>query len=213
MIMFGKSRSNMEVVTADFLPSANQLYVIVADGDENIHTLHFDPEHPKSLSGTRLLHRSTFHVGHFPAKSILLPSTLSLTTSVLSNGISQTNGERMDIDNDSARQPLHHLLSSTQSGVLTLLTPLDEPTYRRLGALQTFLTSVLEHPCGLNPRAHRAVESEALGGRGVIDGTILARWKELSSQRRAEACAKLGVEEWVVRSDLEVVLGEGLGFL
>lgn len=56
------------------------------------------------------------------------------------------------------------------------------------------------------------VESEGFGNRGVLDGGVLRRWGELSSQRRAEACGKVGTEEWVVRSDLEVLGGAGLGF-
>jgi cleavage and polyadenylation specificity factor subunit 1 len=46
-----------------------------------------------------------------------------------------------------------------------------------------------------------------------VDGSLLRRWTELSSQRRQEACAKVGVDEWVVRSDLEAVGGGGLGYL
>lgn len=44
-----------------------------------------------------------------------------------------------------------------------------------------------------------------------MDGGVLRRWGELGSQRRAEACGKVGVEEWVLRSDLEVLGGAGLG--
>jgi cleavage and polyadenylation specificity factor subunit 1 len=117
----------------------------------------------------------------------------------------------MDID-EPATGPLHHILHTSQSGIISLLTPLSESTYRRLGALATHLTNTLEHPCGLNPRAYRAVESEGFGSRGIVDGDILRRFSELSSQRRAEACGKVGIEEWVLRSDLEIIGGAGLGF-
>ena len=69
----------------------------------------------------------------------------------------------------------------------------------------------MDHACGLNPRAYRAVESEGFGSRGIVDGGVLRRWGELGSQRRAEACGKVGVEEWALRSDLEVLGGAGLG--
>ncbi|KAJ9669033.1 mRNA cleavage and polyadenylation factor subunit [Coniosporium apollinis] len=210
MLFFGKSRSQMEVLAAEFMPYEQQLYIIVADGHCDIHVLQFDPEHPKSLSGQRLLHKSTFHTGHFPTSMTLVPSTLSPLNTLIDNA---ANPNTVTLNGAQPRAPLRHVLLSTQSGVLALITPLDEQTYRRLGALQTYLTNLLDHPCGLNPRAYRAVESEGFGGRGIVDGGVLRRWCELGSQKRAEAAGKLGTEEWVVGSDLEVVGGGGLGFL
>jgi cleavage and polyadenylation specificity factor subunit 1 len=110
-------------------------------------------------------------------------------------------------------QPTSQVLLTTQTGTLGLLTPLSETQYRRLGALQTYLTNQLDNHAGLNPKGYRAVDGERYGGRGVVDGTLLTRWCELSSQRRVEALGKVGVEEWVVRSDIEVVGGGGLGYL
>ncbi|KAH7025390.1 CPSF A subunit region-domain-containing protein [Macrophomina phaseolina] len=221
MILFGKSRSKMEVMAADFLPHDKQLYLMVADGDCNLHALQYDPDHPKSLSGQRLLHKSTFHTGHFTTTMTLLPSSLSPTVSP-SSADDHANGQvspspspendAMDIDPAPAGT-VQHILLTTQTGSLALLTPLSEQQYRRLGALQTYLIGALEHWCGLNPRAYRAVESEGFGSRGIVDGALLARWCELGSQRRAEGAAKVGVEEWVVRSDLEFVGGAGLGYL
>ncbi|GME22477.1 Cleavage/polyadenylation specificity factor A subunit [Neofusicoccum parvum] len=219
MILFGKSRSHMEVMAADFLPHDKQLYLMVADADCNLHVLQYDPEHPKSLSGQRLLHKSTFHTGHFTTAMTLLPSSLSPTSTAASDpdADANTDPDAMAVDDPSAStKPAgssHHLLLTSLSGAVALVTPVDEQMYRRLGALQTFLVGGLDHPCGLNPRAYRAVESEGFGSRGVVDGALLARWAELGSQRRAEGCAKVGVEEWVVRSDLEFVGGAGLGYL
>jgi len=108
---------------------------------------------------------------------------------------------------------------TTQSGAISLITPLDESTYRRLSALQTHLIAILDHPCGLNPRAYRAVESEgpgaggAGGARGVLDGAMLRRWGELSSQKKREACKRVGEEVSTVRSWLEELGGGGLVYL
>ena len=44
MLLFGKSRSHMEVMAADFLPHEKQLYMVVADADCNLHILQYDPE-------------------------------------------------------------------------------------------------------------------------------------------------------------------------
>lgn len=136
----------------------------------------------------------------------LLPSTYSSSLSAVTNG---------DVNIEDAEAPgtLYQILMTTQSGALLNITPLDEQTYRRLGALQTHLTGVLDHACGLNPRAFRNVGGEGYGSRGILDGGLLQRWNELGSQRRADACARAGAEEWQVRSDLEMIGGGGLGFL
>jgi len=164
---------------------------------------------PKSLSGQRLLHRSTFHTGHHPTSMLLLPS----------NTPPNATQPATDIDNDSdepatlTSTPTSSILLTTASGALALLTPLDESTYRRLVALQTHLSTILEHPCGLNPRAFRAVESEGFGGRGILDGLILKRWRELSSQKKIEACKRVGEEVDVVRAWLKEIEGGGLVYL
>ena len=118
-----------------------------------------------------------------------------------------------DMENDGRKDPPPQILLTTQSGALALVTQLDEQTYRRLGALQTYLTGILDHACGLNPRAHRAVESEGFGGRGILDGQILMRWDELGSQRKAEACSRVGAEIWQLKADTNFISGGGLEYL
>lgn len=44
MALFGKDPEYLEVVTADFLPDGNKLYMVVADSDCNLHVLQYDPE-------------------------------------------------------------------------------------------------------------------------------------------------------------------------
>ncbi|KAH0033375.1 protein CFT1, partial [Aureobasidium melanogenum] len=206
--LFGKSRSQMEVVSAEFLPFEGQLYILIIDADLDIHVLQYDPEHPKSLSGQRLLHRSTFHLGHMPTSMTLLPSTLSPFAE-------QNPDEDMaDSDNEPSKpSALNHILITTQTGSIALLTPLDEATYRRLSALQTTLSSILEHSAGLNPRAYRSVESEGLGARGIVDGDLITRIYELGAGKRLEVLGRAGAEVWGMRSDLEIIAGEGLGYL
>lgn len=199
--VLGKSRSHMEVVTAEFLPFEGQLFILIIDADMDLHVLQYDPENPKSLSGTRLLHRSTIHIGHFPTSMTLLPSTLSPIASQ-----QQQNGD----DADPPR--LSHILITSLTGSIGLITPVDETTYRRLSSIQTHLTSVLEHAAGLNPRAYRAVQSEAFGGRGVVDGNLVQRLGELGAARRAEVMGRAGVDGWGLRGFLEIVGGEGLDY-
>ncbi|KAJ9305483.1 hypothetical protein DTO217A2_5012 [Paecilomyces variotii] len=204
MTLFGKDADYLEVVAAEFLPDANKLYILVSDSDCNLHVLQYDPEDPKSSNGDRLLDRSTFHMGHFASTMTLLPRT------VVSSELVVSNSDEMDID---VYIPRHQVLVTTQTGLIGLITSVSEESYRRLSALQSQLINSLEHPCGLNPRAYRAVESDGIGGRGMIDGTLLQRWLDLGRQRKMEIAARVGADEWEIKADLEAISGAGLGYL
>ena len=80
MMLFGRSRHKLEVLAAEFLPFEGQLHIVLADADMNLQVLQFDPENPKSMGGLRLLHRSTFQTGHFPAGMHLLQSNMRMPT-------------------------------------------------------------------------------------------------------------------------------------
>lgn len=210
--VLGKSpKTHMEVISADFLPFDGSLFLLIMDAHMDLHVLQYDPENPKTVNGLRLLHRSTFHVGHFPTSMTLLPSTLApfeQQEQQFPNGTS-------DDDPASKQQPeLFHVLTTSLSGSIGLVTPLDEAAYRRLSALQTHLTSILEHAAGLNPRAYRSIESESFAGaKGVVDGGIVRRIGELGALRRADVLARAGTDAWGLRSDLEIVGGGGLAYL
>lgn len=200
--ILGKSRTHMEIVAAEFLPFDGQLYLLIIDAEMDLHVLQYDPENPKSLSGTRLLHRSTIHIGQFASGMALLPSTLTPMSKE-----TMTNGD------EASNESLFQVLSTSMTGSVGLITPLDEAAYRRLGSIETQLTSVLEHAAGLNPRAYRAVESEGFGSKGVIDGTLVQRINELGASRRSEVLGRAVADAWALRSDLEIVEGGGLGYL
>ena len=206
MQLFGTDQLNLEVVAAELLPNGNDLFMIVSDGDGVLHVMQYDPEHPKSERGTKLLHRSTFNTGSFPTTMNLLPRTPVSSESV---GAPMTT----EPDPDQPTTAQHQIIVTTQEGGLSLITPLSEQTYRRLSALQNILISNLEHPCGLNPRAYRAVESDGIGGRGMVDGSIVRRWLDQSSQHKANMADKIGGTVWDISADLEFIGGEGLGFL
>ncbi|RYP54796.1 hypothetical protein DL768_000524 [Monosporascus sp. mg162] len=242
MILFGKSSTTLEVLTAELLPDGNELLIVACDADGAIHVLQFDPEHPKSLQGHLLLHRTTFSTGaNPPTKSKLLPRTLAPNSDYLQyqqqqQQQQQNNGTTTAQPSESPPPSHHHLLLlASPTGVLATLTPLTEPQYRRLSLLATQLLSSLPHACGLNPREYRAPPSVSLSsatsgvsvdtsnssagggvGRSVVDGALLARWAELPAGRRAEVAARLGFKVDVadVRDVLREVIGaSGLGYL
>ncbi|RAK91343.1 cleavage and polyadenylation specificity factor subunit A [Aspergillus costaricaensis CBS 115574] len=204
MSLFAKDLDYLEVSAAEFLPDGKRLFIVVADSDCNIHVLQYDPEDPKSSNGDKLLSRSRFHTGNFASTLTLLPRTMVSSEKMISNS------DDMDIDNQSA---LHQVLMTTQNGSLGLITCMPEESYRRLSALQSQLTNTLEHPCGLNPRAFRAVESDGTAGRGMLDGNLLFKWIDMSKQRKTEIAGRVGAREWEIKADLEAISGDGLGYL
>ncbi|KAI1136113.1 CPSF A subunit region-domain-containing protein [Hypoxylon sp. FL0543] len=227
MVLFGKSSTRLEVLTVDFLPDGDELLIVACDSDGGIHVLQFDPDHPKSLQGHLLLHRTTFSAGaHAPTRSMLLPRTLPADSEYITQHInSETNGTTNG-DASSAPAPPSIILFSSQTGALSALAPLSEPQYRRLSFLAGQLLSSLPHHAALNPKDYRApVSTGVVGrfppgvdagmGRSIIDGTLLARWNELPAGRRAEIAGRVGftgADE--VRDNLREILGaSGFGYL
>jgi hypothetical protein len=56
MILFGRSKNNLEVLSADFLPFEKQLHLVFADADMNLQILQFDPESKRAVPTTTLTH-------------------------------------------------------------------------------------------------------------------------------------------------------------
>ncbi|KNG80365.1 hypothetical protein ANOM_011161 [Aspergillus nomiae NRRL 13137] len=204
MSLFAKDLDYLEVLAADFLPDDNKLFILIADSDCNLHVLQYDPEDPKSSNGDRLLSRSKFHTGNFISTLTLLPRTSVSSEQMISDV------EAMEID---VKIPRHQMLITSQNGSVGLVTCVSEESYRRLSALQSQLTNTIEHPCGLNPRAFRAVESDGTAGRGMLDGKLLFQWLDMSKQRKVEIASRVGANEWEIKADFEAISGEGLGYL
>ena len=134
----------------------------------------------------------------------LLPRT------AVSSELAFSNSDEMETENSIS---LHQVLVTSQTGSAALVTTISEESYRRLSALQSQLINTLEHPCGLNPRAHRAVESDGIAGRGMIDGNLVRRWLDLGIQRKTEIAGRVGADTWQIRADLESISAAGLGYL
>ena len=201
--LFGRDQVGLEVIAAEFLPSGKNLYMNVADGDGVLHVLQFDPDSPESERGMKLLHRSRFSSGSFITSTLLIPTT---------NSDSDENELNGDSDADSSSQN-YQILLATQEGGLSVLSHLSAPTYQRLSALQNILISTLEHPCGLNPRSYRAVETDGIGGTAIVDGNLVQRWRDQDLFHQSSVADKVGSSVWEIAEDLGDVDGGRLEFL
>ncbi|KAF5849521.1 hypothetical protein GGP41_005002 [Bipolaris sorokiniana] len=220
MSLFARSKHSLEAIAVDFIPFEEQLHLLVADADMNLQVLQFDPDNPKSEAGSRLLHKSTFHTGHFPATLHVVHSRLKMLSASDFAGANNTENGDFEMDtsspDDKATQPLHQILCTTQSGTLALVTPLSEDTYRRLSNLSAYLSNTLDATAGLNPRAFRASDTPdggwdaGTGARGMLDGNLLMRWGELGERGRREGLAKYGEGEWMFWGEREVLAGWGV---
>ncbi|KEY74035.1 hypothetical protein S7711_02625 [Stachybotrys chartarum IBT 7711] len=196
--VLGKSSTRVPLLVADFLPDGEDLSIVASDADGEIHIFEFNPDHPKSIQGHLLLHRTTFSVTpNIPTSTLLLPRALPPS-----------------IPSASATHKSHVLLLASPSGSLAALTPLGESAYRRLLSVTNQLIAALVPHGGLNPKAHRVPEStrtvgvETASGRVIIDGTVLARWAEVGAAKRAEIAGKGGYDGSVdLREELDAVLG------
>jgi cleavage and polyadenylation specificity factor subunit 1 len=205
--LFGRDQLGLEVIAAEFLPDGKNLYIIAADGDGDLHVMQFDPESPESERGTKLLHRSTFYSGSFITTMNLLPRRTG-------GSEDEDRGSREDsYSQDSFEGSQQQILTTSQEGSIGLITPLPEQTYRRLLALQNILTANLEHPCGLNPRAYRAVETDGIGGAAMIDGNLVQRWMDQDCFHQSSTADKVGSTVWEVKDDLNEISGSGLHYL
>ncbi|KAH6609450.1 hypothetical protein Trco_002796 [Trichoderma cornu-damae] len=212
--VLGKSSGSLPLLAADFLPDGEDLSMVAVDADGDIHVLEFNPEHPKSLQGHLLLHRTTFSVTpNPPTSTLLLPRTLPASQPAATS------------PDSSSSQP-HILLLASPSGSLAALTPLPESAYRRLLSVTNQLLPALVPHGGLHARAHRTPEGgggtsrvvgveTAASGRAIVDGAVLARWNELGAAKRAEVATRSGYDGVMeMREDIEAVSGwSGLGYL
>ncbi|KAH6884552.1 CPSF A subunit region-domain-containing protein [Thelonectria olida] len=200
--ILGKSNGQLPLLMADFLPDGDDLAIVAADADGDLHILDFNPEHPKSLQGHLLLHRTSFSVTpNPPTSTLLLPRTLPPT-------------------HPAPDSPPHILLLTSPSGHMSSLVSLPETTYRRLLSVTNQLLPQLTPHGGLNAKAYRLSEVsrpvgvETAAGRTIVDGAVLARWAELGAAKRAEVASKVGYDGVAeLRAELDALLGwSGLAY-
>ena len=103
-----------------------------------------------------------------------------------------------------------HRATAHPDGALTALAPVDEDAFKRLFLLQGQLARNVQHTAGLNPRAFRTVQNPRVAkplARGVLDGTLLAAFAELSLAKQEEITRQIGTERALIVRDFAALAG------
>lgn len=183
MIMLGKDLHKFDVSCADFLVRNEEVHLLIADNNERLHVLLYNPEDPRSSNGQILLHKNSFNNNY--------NSTCMRCT---------PKNELFSVDFDYGSQPFQ-TIGATSEGAMYVVTPVSEATYRRLYILQQQLIDKEFHFCGLNPKLNR------IGGldvgkddnaRPMLDGELLRRFAALNEDRRKMASQKISIKDMLV---------------
>ena len=171
MVMLGKDRQHLDVECADFIIKDEDIFILVADNNNCIHLIQYDPDDPKSINGTILLNKASFELN-------------SATTCLRSI----PKGEKGD----------YQIIGSTLDGALYNVFPVNEFTYRRMYILQQQISDKVYHFCGLNPRLNRFGGSVTLRDREtntkpILDYGLIRRFSKLNLDRQQQLAGKISV--------------------
>lgn len=180
LIFLGKDYEMEEIYDTMLIPDGNTLRILASDALGNIRAFSYDPAHPSSRGGEKLLSRAEFHVGSRVSKFASL-----ICRETNSSAIAQS-------DYDRRKEKTFMSMVSTIDGGLGYVVPVDELMFRKLFSLHTQMTFRISHVGGLNPKLFRTYSSTDPRKyeihRSIVDGTLLWEFQNLNYfQQRALA--------------------------
>lgn len=172
LTLLGKEQHRVSTTTSDFLVSGSTLSMLVADENNNVQMMEYDPQNPEGLGGRKLLVKADFHVGarirHM--LRVHVPASLPLSSQPRQPASSAT--------------ATHGALYGGLNGSIGFFAPLDENAFRKLSTLQNKLYVAFHHHCGLHPKAFRLFRPEdkhhTVSIKNTIDGQLLWMFPQLS---------------------------------
>lgn len=194
MIMLGKDLHKFDVACADFVVKDEDLLIVVADANNVLHVLQYNPEDPSSLNGQRLIHKGSFNINYSATCMKCVPKFEQFGPN--------TGGQ------DQAFQTI----GSTVEGAMFCVFPVNESAYRRMYILQQQLTDKEFHACGLNPKLNRQYGATSVDGttRPMIDCELIRRFAKLNDDRKRALLQKVGfnseVDVWRDLIEMEGVM-------
>ncbi|KAG7666054.1 CFT1 [[Candida] subhashii] len=181
MIMLGKDLQHLNVNCADFICKDEEIYIVVADNNNVLHLIQYDPEDPQSLNGQRLLSKAAFETG----------SSISCLRSIPTCESDFESGEKKATPGDDTQ-----IIGSTSDGSFFNVFPVDESTYRRMYILQQQLTDKEYHYCGLNPRLNRfggamKISVNETNAKPMLDYDLIRSYTKLNEDRKTNLASKV----------------------
>lgn len=197
MITLGKSITNIETMSLEFLVNNGDLHFLVSDRDDILHILKYAPDEPNSLSGQRLIHCSSFNMYSTNTCMIMAPK----------------NDEFDEKINNSKQDQTFQALGAQTDGSIFKVIPLKEDAYRKLYFVQQQLCDKEASLGGLNVRMERQ-DNDYLeithNVRPMLDANIIRKYTMLPIVRRKNMAKKLGrnahFDLWREMIDLEFSL-------
>lgn len=163
--LLGSDRCAVTTTASEFMSNGSALGLVVTDMERNVQVFTYTPSAGASV-GVPLTRAGDFHVGcavtdMLKARQHLLPDD---------------------------RTPKFCVAMTMLDGGYSLLSPVDETTFKRLLMLQKVMTYSLPHAGGLNPKAYRLFNAKAawhpIRAKKIIDGPLV--WTYVSLDRRLQ---------------------------
>ncbi|CAE6441366.1 unnamed protein product [Rhizoctonia solani] len=193
LVPLGKDRQQISVTHANFFfGPQGQLSFAVSDDLGVIRLYEYNPHHPDSNNGLRLICSSEFHT-HVSHRDVLPISRKADPSS---------GADAMDAQSPGAES---FLIAGSSDGSVALIMPLNESEFSRLQLLQGQLIRNVQHVAGLNPKAHRYVKNDFVSrslSNGILDGNLLAAFEELPVAKQVEMTQQIGAEREKILNDL-----------
>ncbi|KAG8693476.1 mRNA cleavage and polyadenylation factor subunit [Ceratobasidium sp. 394] len=193
LVPISKDRQLLSVTHANFFfGPQGQLSFAASDDLGVLRIYEYNPHHPESNNGARLICLSEFNT-HVPHSDVLVVSQKSEAS---------PNPDVVDMQTSGTASCL---VISASDGSVSTLTPLDQTQFGRLHLLQGQLIRNIQHVAGLNPKAHRYVRNDNVSrslSNGVLDGDLLAAFEELPVAKQVEMTQQIGAERDKIISDL-----------
>lgn len=172
MVMLGKDRQHLRVECADFIVKDEEIFILVADVNNSLHLIQFDPDDPKSINGTILINKASFE-------------TNSQTTCLRS----VPKGETGD----------YQTIGSTIDGAFFNVFPVNESTYRRMYIVQQQISDKEYHYCGLNPRLNRfggavQIRDNDTNAKPILDYNLIKEFAKLNLDRQKNITTKINIK-------------------
>ncbi|KAG9018279.1 mRNA cleavage and polyadenylation factor subunit [Tulasnella sp. 427] len=188
LVVLGKDQATVCVSNANFFFGEGGDLAFVTSDDRGILRIHeYNPMDPDSNAGQRLLCRTEFD-GQEEHKTVL---TLARRPVV-------NEAEAEEEAEVKLSQPESILVFGTLDGAISILSPIDTQTFKRLSLLQGHLFRNVQHVSGLNPKTVRNDTVSRPLTKGILDGNLLGGFGNLPVGRQIEATKTIGTTRDVV---------------